>query len=1163
MKSRLFLFTACALAACLLQSAPLDVSGFSKSLTITVPAASVAQDVSLTNFPVLVRLSTAINGFRYSDFQQANGADLAFADSDGNALPYEIDEWNTSGESLVWVKLPVFARGTTFTAYYGSATVQANTAADVWSSYSAVWHCKEASGALSDSTGNGNSATPTGDAGYTANMVATDNGAVGTSRRAQDSATYFSGTKASHFVAESASFPSGSQFIFSGWFKALDVVACPRFVSTKNSYVDELGWEVEATDDARNLNVRGAGSLSVSVPCPDFSRGGYIHLVCAFDGATATCYTNGFLAASGNINAPSSSDLGLAIGNNANLTEAGWVGWFDEVRYRAGTVSAAEAEAEYRMVVEPNFLEYAKPAKVDPALFTKALAFTLNSGYANATVADTPVLVRLSTEIPGFSYSDFHDSNGKDLCFADASGVILPHEVDEWSVTGESLVWVRFPSGRAGTKIVAYYGSETYRHTNSTAVWEGYAGVWHMGEASGTANDATGYGHSGTPSGPRAEYNVGISDGAVGMARKNGGDATFAGQAYLSIANSDSWALGDTFTASGFFRVTGDSGWYRFFSNKAAGMTDGWGQECHSDNARIIDVYGSAGERVSYTIPTAIVGNWVHLSFVYSGTTCSMYANGEFVGSGTIIPALDNGLTVSIGGVSDGNEWCLYGDYDEVRIRRTALSASEIAFDYNAMKQHDFLVAESAGAIDTTSAAIDKISDASENGLAHGIFRVFRGAGSPADSTCLVDYVLSGTAVAGADYEGASSGTVVLSPGINSMDFAIAPLHNAASSEDKTVTMTLSGGAFATMVIENLSPPNRKDFRRRIDFTVSAPFLGNETLTNFPVLVRLSTAIEGFSYADFKREKGADITFFDSDMQTPIPHAVDEWNTSGESLVWVMVPELSGGKTFSMFYGSTADLAGASCVPWEGYVGVWHMNEAVASLPAHDATGNGLDAVPMASDGNVSPSGDYAQGGVVGRARWNQNDSTGNIGQHWYCVADTPILNVGREFIFSGWFKAAAVEYWPRIVSRKDPWNGDYGWEVELDSTTMLYARASANSTIGAETPDITLGWVHLAFAFTRDPVERVAVISVYVNGEPKASNKVSLLRNFDRGLAFGNNPVGGQNSHIGAFDELRYRGGMTSDNWIKAEYETVMNASFVSASEVITVVPGLTIIVR
>ena len=85
MKSRLFLFAACVSAAFLLQAAPLDVSGFSKSLTITVPDASVAQGVLLSDFPVLVRLSENIPGFLYSDFMQAGGGDLAFVDSEGNA----------------------------------------------------------------------------------------------------------------------------------------------------------------------------------------------------------------------------------------------------------------------------------------------------------------------------------------------------------------------------------------------------------------------------------------------------------------------------------------------------------------------------------------------------------------------------------------------------------------------------------------------------------------------------------------------------------------------------------------------------------------------------------------------------------------------------------------------------------------------------------------------------------------------------------------------------------------------------------------------------------------------------------------------------------------------------------------------------------------------
>ena len=163
MKSRLFLFAVCASAACFLQAAPLDVSGFSKSLTITVPAASVAQGVLLTEFPALVRLSTAINGFSYSDFQQQDGADLAFLDSRGNVLAHEIDTWNEQGESLVWVKVPAFSRSTRIYVVYGNAGYSSSVSpTNTWSDFTGVWHMKEASGTVADATGHGLTATPSG-----------------------------------------------------------------------------------------------------------------------------------------------------------------------------------------------------------------------------------------------------------------------------------------------------------------------------------------------------------------------------------------------------------------------------------------------------------------------------------------------------------------------------------------------------------------------------------------------------------------------------------------------------------------------------------------------------------------------------------------------------------------------------------------------------------------------------------------------------------------------------------------------------------------------------------------------------------------------------------------------------------------------------------------
>ena len=61
---------------------------------------------------ISVRLSTAISGFDYNDFASpSNGADLAFFDANERRLAYEIDEWRTNGESLVWVKLAELKRG--------------------------------------------------------------------------------------------------------------------------------------------------------------------------------------------------------------------------------------------------------------------------------------------------------------------------------------------------------------------------------------------------------------------------------------------------------------------------------------------------------------------------------------------------------------------------------------------------------------------------------------------------------------------------------------------------------------------------------------------------------------------------------------------------------------------------------------------------------------------------------------------------------------------------------------------------------------------------------------------------------------------------------------------------------------------------------------------
>ena len=127
-----------------------SVAEFARGVKFTVTGYTETE--VLTNFPVLVRLSTAITGFKYSDFY-ADGSDLSlvdigFVDAEGNGLAYDIDTWNPSGESLVWVSLPRMTNGTEFAMWYRSSkTGKALNSNNVWADYTGVWHLNESGSA--------------------------------------------------------------------------------------------------------------------------------------------------------------------------------------------------------------------------------------------------------------------------------------------------------------------------------------------------------------------------------------------------------------------------------------------------------------------------------------------------------------------------------------------------------------------------------------------------------------------------------------------------------------------------------------------------------------------------------------------------------------------------------------------------------------------------------------------------------------------------------------------------------------------------------------------------------------------------------------------------------------------------------------------------------
>ncbi len=1246
----------------------LNPGDYTRSLTVrlsSIPPPSA----ELANFPALLRLSMNIPNFSYADFKQANGADLAIVDEDGTELAYEIDTWNRSGESLVWVKIPRLTKNTKLTVYYGSDTPTPSTPSTVWDGYTAVWHCSDASGDLTDSTGNNHSAVPTvryTEHSSTAKMIAHSDGAVGSSRYNQNNCTYYNGGDyiGGHVVPSgwASAFSGGTSWTASGWFKAEQIVNWERLFSCKSEAGGTTGWRAEMDDSSRKIFFGTQGSGGFRAECPNIAGSEWVNITFVMDGTHAACYTNGYLSASSD-SIPSvqwPAEGGFGLGVNPTCTEAGFYGWIDELRLKPSALTAAEIAAAYGTVADRTFFTYSPVREVKPidfSAFAKSITFTIGES-APSVDTNQVVLVRLSSAISGFAYEDFTDQvTGSDMLFTDADGYPLEHEIDTWNTSGESLIWVRLPACHPGDIFRLYYGQEGYSNTSATSTWSDYVGVWHFREASGTAYDSSANRYDGTPSGKRADYNIGV-DGVVGMARQNGGNDVHADSSYLSLTSTTGLELGTKFAVSGFFYANGSAGYYRLVSRRP-GDVGGWGQELKMYDATQLSVYGSS-DGMAVTIPS-LHQQWVYLTLCYDNKDCYVYANGEFLSklllAGTPV---DNGLAISFGNDANGTEWSLNGNYDEIRIMKGTPSAAAIAADYATMTQSDFLSAGPAqaaeakpidcsrpviqrnaegkfegtfmlfsgsgsftasydgGNVQTLSAitsekgektfivdvlnenetyrctligtsengamysfvsdafytgalSVEKVEDADEMHTRSGVFRISR-ADTPAATrhALKVNYAFSGTAVAGVNYAGAAAGTVEIPAGAAFVDVTVRPLVDAATDGDKTLTLTLTDGAYlfgvsdaAEMMICKLPPPTKRNFKRCLNLTIPAEFLGeDDVLRDFPVLVKLSTAIGGFNYSDFKTTDGSDMIFVDSSF-VALPHAIDEWHTDGESLVWVCVPELRRNTRIRLYYGSEDDIAGARTDrPWKGYVGVWHFNENAHTVPARDFSGNGLDAVPGAThylDGR-----NYEDGGQIGLARWNQPATYLDFGKNWYEVPNYDDQAVGDTFLFSGWFKGGTdARGWQRLVSRKTSYGSNNGWEVALPASfTRLNVRGAGNDPAEVDIPDISSGWTHLAFQYTRN-AGRTNDLSIYANGELVASTTISLGSDNGLPLFFGCDGSCVEPSFFGAFDELRLRRGNDGAVWVKAEYLTASDPAFVAYSAVEPVTAGLKIIIR
>lgn len=336
-------------------------------------------------------------------------------------------------------------------------------------------------------------------------------------------------------------------------------------------------------------------------------------------------------------------------------------------------------------------------ATLDASKFGKSVEMTV-SGYAGtSTLANFPVLVRLS-RAGGFSFADFSDP-ASELRFADASGNSLDFEVDTWDATaGKALVWVSVPSlSGTATAITAYFApkSSGLPAVSPAAVWTkaGYVGVWHFNaqNADGSYPDATGRGATASRIAGDATPNAPTS-----ASPSPNGTTYHVANSVLAVAsaNTASW----TFSSTGYSVETWliPTGKYNRMFVQTTGMNTG--------NAFAFgptEVYQMSGEFGCYGNWASVVSNQSDWRFVtgvwkdsgksFATRTCINGSHQAGTKDKVAVDFSSTGMALTGRNGNDQGSTVFNFSVDEVRVRTGDTSADWMDANYGTQSDAAFL----------------------------------------------------------------------------------------------------------------------------------------------------------------------------------------------------------------------------------------------------------------------------------------------------------------------------------------------------------------------------------------------------------------------------------------------------------------------------------------
>jgi len=283
------------------------------------------------------------------------------------------------------------------------------------------------------------------------------------------------------------------------------------------------------------------------------------------------------------------------------------------------------------------------------------------------------------------------------------------------------------------------------------------------------------------------------------------------------------------------------------------------------------------------------------------------------------------------------------------------------------------------------------------------------------------------------------------------------------------------------------------------------------TETNFPLLVRLSSANFNFSEA---QSDGRDIRFTTA-AGAALSYQIEQWDAVNEvASIWVKVPTITGNarQEIKMYWGKSgvpAESNGAAVFnAANGYAAVIHMNETV------------VDEV-----GSVSPSnsGTTLATGMIGKGR------NFAAGQGISCGTNITSFPTGANFHSTqAWFRTDAVN--TTVVG----WGQEQGQgKVVMQLASPLHVKVDCYFSGGSVTGGSTLPmgqWAHAVHTYQNGAAK------LYVNGVLDGSSSGAAM-NIPSPAQMLIGGWGGY-SFAGDMDEVRISKVTRSANWVKMEYE-------------------------